>query len=314
MLRKHVPTSLFNYTDRTFAFLPWTHCYGLLGECFSVLDRGASMGIYPFRQLIFPYFSPRLHFYNPTILFVVPRFLELIYNYDSKYLSEMSVDYRRRLWFGKNIKYIVSGGAKLDYQLKLYFFNTLNVKILQGYGCSEMSPMISLQTDFDINDKSVGKLLPDIKLEIDQNNHISVNGPNKFLGYLGDDNHHPDQFFYPGDLGYYRDDRLYITGRDSQFIKLSNGRFMDLSILENLYKTNHNFKQICIWQENNILMGFAYPSSSVIRTQFQNMDLFIYPINKPFLSIENETINMKGELCRMQIKKYFENHFNIRRF
>jgi len=132
MLREHVSDDMFGDGDRTFAFLPWTHCYGLMGECFSVMDRGATMNTLQgrFHPLSFLWGMQKT---RPTVLFVVPRVLTMLYPYP------------KWMWGGQNLRYIVSGGARLDNTVKTRFMRRHDIPVLQGYGMTEMSPMVSLQ-------------------------------------------------------------------------------------------------------------------------------------------------------------------------
>lgn len=314
MLRKHVSHDIFSEHDRTFSFLPWTHSYGLLGECFSVLDRGASMGVLsPHTQLQFrfPYFFKDFHWTRPTILFVVPHLLEQMKTQNRR-LKEFisSADIRRHILFGKNIQWVVCGGAKLDPDVRAELWHDLKIPILQGYGCTEMSPMISLQNNFDVDDTSVGELLPGVEVEIAPDNEILVRGDNKFLGYIGPGD---TGYYHPtGDLGYVRDNKLYLTGRKSNMVKLQNGKFIDITDLEQtLRQRMPDCREICLWvREDHQIVGVAqFQHENIIQHHFyfkvMGEMIRIYRTNVPFTSINDGTLTEKREICRRAVQEKF---------
>lgn len=133
MMNTHVSPKLFNQNDCTVSFMPWYHSYGLC-EILSVMDKGSY-------TLPHNYTSPtrfwldiqRIH---PTVLFVVPKLLEQIrikINNSSLY-GNICAPLLRQIWFGKRIRYLVSGGSYLDPELKKFFNDRMKLHILQGYG------------------------------------------------------------------------------------------------------------------------------------------------------------------------------------
>lgn len=315
MLREHIPDSLIGKDDRTFSILPWTHCYGLLGECFSVLDRGASMGILSptcQQEFSFPVFFKDLHMTQPTILFVVPHLLEIIMKRDAQmknYFTNKTI--RRKFWFGSKLRYIVSGGAYLRNDIRKFFWDEFEIKIIQGYGCTEMSPMIALQNEFDVDDHSVGKLLPNIQVRINTENEILVNGPNRFLGYSGSPPLEYHEFYNTKDLGYVQNDRLYLTGRTSNMVKLSNGKFVDISHLENNVKDMIPYAQdVCIWcEEDGRFAGIVHTLQDIPYKRYNvecfHEDIDVIVQNVSFTSPINGTLTQKGEKCRPMIKSIY---------
>lgn len=328
MLRSHIPRKMFDKEDRTFSFLPWTHCYGLMGECFSVMDRGASMSLLSMsaqQTFFFPTFFRDLQFCQPTILFVVPYLLEVILKKDEqlrKLIPNKTI--RKRFWFGVKLRYIISGGAHLKPDIRKTYWELFDIEILQGYGCTEMSPMISLQKKFNIKDLSVGEILSDVQVRI-ENDEIWVNGPNRFLGYVGESSIPFTEFYNTKDRGYIKDNKLYITGRTSNTLKLSNGRFMDIGDLESALREKIPFCQnVCVWQgDDKKYYGIAhvvnFPTSQIISHTYENEiivkktcfeeDILIVKTKTSFLSPLDGTLTAKGEMCRPIIRSLYEGLF-----
>lgn len=322
MVSEHVPTEMLTPNDRTFSFLPWTHCYGLMGECFSVMDRGGSMGILsPECQLhfSFPRFYRDLQLTQPTILFVVPQLLETILQRDEQIRRFIpSSRLRRGLWFGKSLRFIVSGGGPLRPHVRRAFWEHLEIPILQGYGCTEMSPMIALQTEFNVDDLSVGKVLPHVDIKF-KDNEVLVNGPTRFVGYIQEAPLPHFAFHNTRDRGYLQEDgSLVLTGRTSDVIKLSNGRFVNIQDLESTMKEMVPYaRDACLWQvpSSGQFFGVVHvdqqqpstPRRRRVRIFSETVDIIC--VTEPFKKIGDGTMTLKHEMCRPAIQKLFERYF-----
>lgn len=110
----------------------------------------------------------------------------------------------------------------------------LGIELLNGYGLTEASPIVSAENDKYQKPGSVAFALPDVEIKIDEPNEqgigeIIVKGPNIMLGYYDNkkatDEVLIDDWFHTGDLGYYdKDGYLFITGRKKNVIVLKNGK------------------------------------------------------------------------------------------
>lgn len=326
MIEEHVPTDMLTHDDCTFSFLPWTHCYGLMGECFTVMNRGASMNVLsPECQTAFsfPRFYRDLQWTQPSVLFVVPHLLEVIIERDRairKYIPSKRL--RRSLWFGKNLRFIVSGGAVLRPHVRRQYWEELEIPIYQGYGCTEMSPMIALQTTFDVDDMSVGKLLPHIQLRL-EDNEVWVNGPNRFRGYAMEPSLSYDAFHNTRDRGYL-DSRgqLVLTGRTSDVVKLKNGRFMNIQDLESTLKDMVPYAvDVCLWQQESTgdFVGVVHidhprfsmdiPDHKFGKVRIFSEDVTVLCLKESFKKVGDGTMTIKGEKCRPFIQSMYDAHF-----
>lgn len=289
MLDQHVPQRFLSASDRTIPMLPWTHCYGLMGECFSMMERGGRMftGNY--------FFQANLR--HPTVLFIVPKILEKFLEMNQKLSPYLNVWKRTRLLFGRKIRYLVSGGAPLSDDLIMRCNEELILDIYQGYGCSEMSPMISLETEFPNTQGS--ELLPGIQLKF-EGEEILVNGPNRFYGYLGEPPLPPDEFYRTGDLGrFVSENRLEIVGRSACHVKLKNGYFIDLSYEEERIKKLLGTQFVSLWEDKGELRGVVYGSTANVPPITGLMKIETKP------TLENGMLTIKGEMRRQELKRLY---------
>jgi len=219
--------------------LPWAHIYGLTCELYYNLLNDNKMALASSKET----FIAEVREIKPDVLFVVPKLLELIKNklsiLDQPLISKilpLVLDYL----LGNNIITLFCGGAKLDKATRDFYLNN-GITISEGYGCSETSPMVSLNHFSNLNSRdidSVGKILDKVIVEI-INNQVCVAGPNVMQGYWNNPVANQEVFHYQnnqkfyktGDSGYIKNNYLYLTGRISENYKLSNGKFVNVGEL-----------------------------------------------------------------------------------
>ncbi len=126
--------------------------------------------------------------------------------------------------FGGKLHTVISGGAPLDPELEKKW-DALGIYLLQGYGLTETSPVVTTNTYNDHRLGSVGKILPGVEIKITADKEILVHGPNVFQGYYNNEQKTKEVFtddgwFQTGDIGELGDDEfLYIKGRKKYMIK-----------------------------------------------------------------------------------------------
>lgn len=136
--------------------------------------------------------------------------------------------YRFHKRFGGRLRLIVSGGAALPVEIEEKW-NLLGVRVLQGYGLSETSPVVSTNSESCHKLGSVGKVVSSAQVAIASDGEILVSGESVFEGYYNDPKRTQESFdhlgrYKTGDLGYIDDDGfLYINGRKKYVIIGSNG-------------------------------------------------------------------------------------------
>jgi len=145
--------------------------------------------------------------------------------------------------FGGRMRRLVSGGAALPPDLALVF-NGAGVPVLQGYGMTETSPVIAVNTLDENRIGTVGKPLPGIDVAIAEDGEILTRGPHIFKGYFNkpdetrdvfDEQESGDEWLKTGDIGYFDSDGfLVITDRKKDLIKTSAGKYIAPQAIEGL--------------------------------------------------------------------------------
>jgi long-chain acyl-CoA synthetase len=131
----------------------------------------------------------------------------------------------RRL--GGNLKVAVSGGAALSPAVARTFIG-LGVPVLQGYGLTEASPVVSVNRIDDNVPESIGRPIPGVEVRIGEDDELLVRGENVMLGFWDDPKEtrrviDADGWLHTGDKARIEDGRIYITGRIKDILVLANG-------------------------------------------------------------------------------------------
>lgn len=153
---------------------------------------------------------------------------------------------------GGNIDTLVSGSAALQSRL-IRVFSAAKMPILEGYGLTETSPVVSVNCPFNggIKIGTVGRIIDNVEVKIANDGEILVKGPNVMLGYFKD----PDKtkevmtgdYFHTGDIGEVDNDNfLKITDRKKEMFKTSGGKYVAPALLENQFKQSRFIEQIMI--------------------------------------------------------------------
>ena len=152
---------------------------------------------------------------------------------------------------GGNLITLVSGSAALSKRLNV-MFHAAGIPILEGYGLTETSPVISVNSFGKVKAGSVGIPLENLKVRIESDGEIVVKGPSVFGGYYKDEEKTKEAFtddgyFKTGDIGILDEDNfLFITDRKKEMFKTSGGKFIAPQVLENLAKASKFIEQIMV--------------------------------------------------------------------
>lgn len=157
----------------------------------------------------------------------------------TKILAKIGIDIRRKVFkpildqFGGELRIVFVGAAPLDKKI-IKSFNDFGVELVQGYGLTETSPVVSCESDKKKKPGSIGFPLSNLELKIvdpDEEGigEITVKGPSVMLGYYENEEatnkSMKDGWFSTGDYGYLdKKGYLYISGRKSDIIVLKNGK------------------------------------------------------------------------------------------
>jgi long-chain acyl-CoA synthetase len=156
--------------------------------------------------------------------------------------------------FGGRLRVAVSGGAAIGWRV-IQLFLALGLDILQGYGMTETSPVVSVNTAGDNDPRSVGRPLDGLEVKIGEDQELLVRGPSVMLGYW----HRPDEtrrikqadgWLHTGDQARIENGRISITGRIKDILVTSTGEKIAPVDLETAVLADPLFEQAMVIGEN----------------------------------------------------------------
>lgn len=161
-----------------------------------------------------------------------------------------------RAALGGNIQCIVNGAAACQVRL-LKIFTAAGIPILEGYGLTETSPVISVNR-YDVEDRmfgTVGPVISNVEVKIAQDGEILCKGPSVTIGYYKRPDLTADAitdgWFHTGDIGVLIDNKfLKITDRKKELFKTSGGKFVAPQPIENKFKESPYIEQIMVVGED----------------------------------------------------------------
>ena len=205
--------------------------------------------------------------------------------------------------FGGNLKAFISGGAALNEQVGL-FFQSLGINILQGYGQTECSPLISCNPINNIKINSVGPVIKGINIKLSKQNEILVKGNSLMKGYWKDkkntNNTIIDGWLHTGDLGSIDEDGyLYISGRINEMIVNSGGENIAPVPIENLLMSYDEIEQALVCGHNRpFLISVLIPNETLLKANRSN-------VNKMKTDFQNIINNVNKQLSQnKKIRKF----------
>ena len=241
-------------TDTLLSFLPIHHTF----ECTITFLYGIYYGVTVAFCDGIKYIQKNMNEYKVTVFVAVPLVLENIYRkvwkgIDEKGktkvmktmvaitrgLAKIKIDLRKKVFkpvidqFGGKLRVVFYGAAPMD-KKTILGFNDFGVELIQGYGLTETSPVVTAETDREKRPGSIGLPLPNVEVKIDNpdeegNGEILVKGPNVMLGYYKNEKETKkalkNGWFYTGDYGHIdKDGFVFMSGRKKDVIVLKNGK------------------------------------------------------------------------------------------
>jgi long-chain acyl-CoA synthetase len=186
---------------------------------------------------------------------------------------ELQLSVARKLVFSKvkaalgltDIRGVASGSAALQVRLAK-FFNGAGIWVQEGYGLTETSPVISVNTfrkPHMFKTGAVGKPIPNVEVKIAEDGEILCKGPNVMMGYYKDqektDEVLKNGWFYTGDIGELKDGFLRITDRKKELFKTSGGKYVAPQVIENAMKESIYIEQIIVIGD-----GEKFPAALIV--------------------------------------------------
>lgn len=278
--------------DSMLSFLPLSHAFERTAGYYMSMMAGASVA---YARSI-PLLADDLKIIRPTILVSVPRIYERIYNAIHAKLEEAS-PLRRRLFtlavnvgwerfeyqqgrgkwspkfllwpvlkklvadklmqrLGGRLRLSISGGAALPPKVSRLFI-ALGLPLIQGYGMTETSPVVSINRVGENLPSTVGQPLPGIEVRIGEQNALLVKGPCNMLGYWNNPEAtaatiDKDGWLNTGDTASVSaSGHITITGRIKEIIVMSNGEKLPPADMENAILRDRLFEQVVLYGEGH---------------------------------------------------------------
>lgn len=343
-----------NEKDRFLSYLPYSHSYERTAGYYLPFFCGAKI----YYAQNFDTIAVQLQEVKPTFVITVPRLLDKFYNKIMKSGKESENLISRKIFSaasdiavnkkikkgsfrykiadklvfkkirektGGNIRFFVSGGGALNTVVGEYF-DRIGLCVLEGYGLTETSPVISVNRPEKNKFGTVGKPLDGVMVKISAEGEILVKGELVMKGYFKDEKSTEDTiidgWLYTGDLGEIDlDGYIKITDRKKSLIKTSGGKYIAPTQIENLISTLHYVENVVIiGNEKLYVTALIVPDRDELKELAvkNNIEYSLYSdilTNKKILEIVKKDIDrIQSDLAPYErVKKFtlLEKHFSI---
>ena len=202
--------------------------------------------------------------------------------------------------FGGQLQAFISGGAALNNQVGL-FFQSLGINILQGYGQTECSPLISCNPMNSIKIDTVGPVIKGLEVKISEQKEILVKGNSVMKGYWKDQKSTNkvivNGWLHTGDLGELdKDNYIKITGRINEMIVSSGGDNIAPVPIENLLLAYDEIEQVMVYGHNRpFLTAIIVPNENLINDVSKNI-VKDYSIFQAIVSKVNKQLSQSKKI------------------
>jgi long-chain acyl-CoA synthetase len=252
--------------DLPLNWLPFSHIYARTVDHYKCLIAGTTLALAESADTVLL----NLQEIQPTGMNSVPRLYEKVFaavnNPDPKETGR-----RLRGVFGMRMRRLSSGGAPLPLPI-IEAYAAAGWRVLQGYGLTESSPVISFNSPEHNHPGTVGRPLPNVEIRIAADGEILTRGPHVMKGYWNNPQATAeairDGWLHTGDLGRLdADGYLSVTGRKKEMLVLSNGKKVSPTQIEGLLLADPLFDQAVVYGEGrNFLAALVVPNWKGVRS------------------------------------------------
>jgi len=200
---------------------------------------------------------------------------------------------------GGRVRFFVSGGAALSRDIA-EFFHAVGLLILEGYGLTETSPVIAVNTFDHLKFGTVGPPIPGVEVKIAEDGEILTRGPHVMKGYYNMEAETAeairDGWFYTGDIGHLDEDgHLVITDRKKDIIVTAGGKNVAPQPIENLLKTDPHIESALLVGDNRkFISALIVPNFEKLEEYAKSKDISFGSLSE--LVQEDRVVNFYQEL------------------
>jgi len=329
--------------DMFLSFLPLSHILERMAGQFIPIYKGASIAYAESLSTL----KENIIEAKPTVIIAVPRIFEKMYEVIKHNIEKKSslikrillwslnggVEYEKEKQKGKislytkikkitgdkliykklrgltggRLRFYICGGAHLNKNIG-EFFDSAGIKIIEGYGLTETSPVIAVNRLDEYQLGTVGKPLPGIDVKISKDGEILTRGPCVMKGYYNDEQStkltiDDEGWFHTGDIGFLdKDGFLTITDRKKDIIVISSGKNIAPQLIEELVLTSKYINQAVVLGHKKKFI------SALIVPHFQNIKIYA-ELKKILYKTIDELIehNTIYQLIKIEIEKVSRN-------
>jgi len=217
---------------------------------------------------------------------------------------------------GGNLRFFISGGAALSRELG-EFFEAVGIMIIEGYGLTESSPVITANRIDDYKFGTVGKPFSGVEVKIAKDGEILARGPNIMQGYFKKKKETEetiiDGWLHTGDIGVFdADGFLMITDRKKHLFKTTAGKYIAPTPIENTFLSSKYIDQFMLIGDSRMFL------SALIVPDFESLKEYADSHQIPYVNeqdlVKNEEIYKLLEKDMARLQKNLANYERVRKF
>jgi len=262
--------------DKRLSFLPFSHLYARTCDVYTWIARGSQLALAHSRETILA----DCQAFQPSLINGVPYFYQKVVE-GLKAKGKLDAPGTLQKAFGGDVRMCASGGAPLAGWV-IEAFNRQGLSLLEGYGMTEASPVITVSTEGAHRVGSVGQKLNGIEIRISDQGELETRGLHVMKGYYQDDDATRQVmdggWLRTGDLGLIDEEGfVWITGRQKEMLVLSTGRKVNPAALELAIGSDPLVAQVIVCGEGRkCLSALVVPDPDQIRQRIKEARLWVF--------------------------------------